>query len=121
MARDVLSLRHDRHRSATTSAIAGRIEVLPSGSLRVMVFAGQDPLTKRWLYLRKIIPSRDVPEQVDEQQLPRPQAHLTVSASIRSVPHERDVRVIVAIARRTDSVGNRGWIWWLEVRPKLAG
>ncbi|QJY44814.1 tyrosine-type recombinase/integrase [Pseudonocardia broussonetiae] len=61
----------------------GRIEQLPSGSLRVVVYAGQDPLTKRRHYLREIIPAgpraaieadkalRRLAVQVDEQRNPR--------------------------------------------------
>jgi integrase len=60
----------------------GRIEVLPSGSLRVVVYAGVDPLTKRRHYLREIIPAsptaaaeaekalRKLRVQVDEQRNP---------------------------------------------------
>jgi integrase len=33
----------------------GQIEELPSGSLRVTVYAGVDPLTKRRHYLREVI------------------------------------------------------------------
>jgi len=61
----------------------GRIEQLPSGSLRAVVYAGQDPLTKRRHYLREIIPAgpraaveadkalRRLAVQVDEQRNPR--------------------------------------------------
>ncbi|WP_218603865.1 tyrosine-type recombinase/integrase [Pseudonocardia abyssalis] len=61
----------------------GRIEQLPSGSLRVVVYAGQDPLTKRRHYLREIIPAgpraaveadkalRRLAVQVDEERNPR--------------------------------------------------
>jgi len=61
----------------------GRIEQLPSGSLRVVVYPGQDPLTKRRHYLREIIPAapraaveadkalRRLAVQVDEQRNPR--------------------------------------------------
>ena len=35
----------------------GSIEELPSGSLRVSVYAGIDPVTKRRHYLREIIPA----------------------------------------------------------------
>ncbi|MCW2721809.1 MAG: integrase family protein, partial [Pseudonocardia sp.] len=36
--------------SRRRSRSKGRIEQLPSGSLRVVVYAGQDPLTKRRHY-----------------------------------------------------------------------
>lgn len=61
----------------------GRIEVLPSGSLRVVVFVGRDPLTKRRLYLRELIPPEPTAEtdaektlrrmvvELDEQRSPR--------------------------------------------------
>jgi len=64
----------------------GRIEVLPSGSLRVVVYAGQDPLTKRRTYLRELIPAgpkaaaeaekalRRLSVQIDEQRNPRTNA-----------------------------------------------
>jgi integrase len=35
----------------------GNIEILPSGSLRVRVYAGRDPITRRAHYLRETIPS----------------------------------------------------------------
>lgn len=35
----------------------GEIEQLPSGSLRVKVYAGIDPLTKKRHYLREVIPA----------------------------------------------------------------
>jgi integrase len=61
----------------------GRIEELPSGSLRVSVYAGVDPLTKRRIYLKETVP--DGPKahaeaeraltrllnQVDEKRHPR--------------------------------------------------
>jgi integrase len=61
----------------------GQIEELPSGSLRVTVYAGVDPLTKRRHYLREIISAgptanadaekarRRLVVQVDEQRSPR--------------------------------------------------
>lgn len=62
----------------------GRIETLPSGSLRVSVYAGVDPLTGQRNYLKEVIP-HDTPNiereaekirtrllnQVDEQRNPR--------------------------------------------------
>jgi integrase len=35
----------------------GRIEVLPSGALRVSVYAGLNPLTKQRHYLREVVPA----------------------------------------------------------------
>jgi integrase len=35
----------------------GRIEVLPSGALRVSVYAGQNPVTKQRHYLREVVPA----------------------------------------------------------------
>ena len=64
----------------------GRIEKLTSGSLRVSVYAGIDPLTKRRIYVRETIPagSRAQAEaeraltrllnQVDEKRQPRTSA-----------------------------------------------
>ena len=59
----------------------GSIEVLPSGALRVAVYAGVDPLSGRRHYLREVIPAgpkaaaeadkavRRLAGQVDEQRL----------------------------------------------------
>jgi integrase len=61
----------------------GRIEQLPSGSLRVSVYAGIDPVTKRRHYLREVVPAgpraaaeadkvaRRLAGQVDERRHPR--------------------------------------------------
>jgi integrase len=61
----------------------GRIEELPSGSLRVSVYAGIDPVTKRRHYLREVVPAgpraaaeaekvaRRLAGQVDERRHPR--------------------------------------------------
>ena len=61
----------------------GQVEELPSGSLRVTVYAGVDPLTKRRHFLREVIPAgptaaadaekalRRLVVQVDEQRSPR--------------------------------------------------
>ena len=61
----------------------GSIEELPSGSLRVSVYAGIDPVTKRRHYLREIIPAgpkagveaekvmRRLAGEVDERRHPR--------------------------------------------------
>lgn len=66
----------------------GTIEELPSGSLRVAVYAGMDPLTKNRHYLRETIPAgprseaeaekvlRRLLNQVDEQRNPRTNATL---------------------------------------------
>jgi len=64
----------------------GSVEELPSGSLRVSVYAGIDPVTKRRHYLREIIPAgpkavaeaekvmRRLAGQVDERRHPRTNA-----------------------------------------------
>lgn len=64
----------------------GQIEELPSGSLRVTVYAGIDPLTKRRHYLREVIPAgptaateakkalRRLVVQVDEKRNPQTSA-----------------------------------------------
>jgi hypothetical protein len=61
----------------------GQVEQLPNGSLRVTVYAGVDPLTKRRYYLREVIPAgpnasaeaekvlRRLAVQVDEKWNPR--------------------------------------------------
>jgi integrase len=61
----------------------GRIEELPSGSLRVSVYTGIDPVTKRRHYLREVVPAgpramveaekvaRRLAGQVDERRHPR--------------------------------------------------
>lgn len=61
----------------------GTIEELPSGSLRVSLFAGRDPVTGRRLYLRELIPpgpraardaekaARRLGTQLDERRSPR--------------------------------------------------
>jgi integrase len=63
----------------------GSIDTLPSGALRVRVYAGRDPLTKRDHYLVEIVPpgpeaaaeAEKVPtrflHQVDEQRSPLPE------------------------------------------------
>ncbi|HYT10709.1 MAG TPA: hypothetical protein VEL73_08620, partial [Mycobacteriales bacterium] len=35
----------------------GRIEALPSGSLRVVVYAGIDPISKKRHYLKETVPT----------------------------------------------------------------
>jgi integrase len=35
----------------------GEIETLPSGSLRVKVYAGEDPISKRRHYLTEVVPA----------------------------------------------------------------
>jgi integrase len=63
--------------------VKGSIEQLPSGSLRVSVYAGIDPLTKHRHYLRELVPAgpraadeaekvmRGLAGQVDESRNPR--------------------------------------------------
>lgn len=64
----------------------GQIEQLPSGSYRVKVYAGLDPVTKKRLYLDEVIPAgpraaRDAEKvrtkllaQLDERRNPRTRA-----------------------------------------------
>ncbi len=71
----------------------GQIEQLPSGSLRVTVYAGTDPLTKRRHYLREVIPAgptaaaeaekapRRLGVQVDEKRSPQTSATVEQSAT----------------------------------------
>jgi hypothetical protein len=66
----------------------GGIETLPSGALRVMVYAGIDPVSGKRHYLREVIPAgpkaaaeaekalRRLANQVDEKQNPRTSATL---------------------------------------------
>ena len=66
----------------------GNIEALPSGALRVRVYAGVDPVTRRAHYLTETIPpgrtaARDAEKtrtrllnQVDERKAPRTSATL---------------------------------------------
>jgi hypothetical protein len=66
----------------------GRVEQLPSGSLRAVVYAGTDPLTGRRHFLREVIPAgpkaadeaekavRRLAAQVDERKHPRTNATL---------------------------------------------
>ncbi|MEU8227316.1 tyrosine-type recombinase/integrase [Kribbella sp. NPDC048915] len=49
----------------------GGIETLPSGSLRVSVFAGRDPITKDRVYLRETIPAGPKAEEQAETVLTR--------------------------------------------------
>ncbi|MFG1820700.1 hypothetical protein ACGFIF_43575 [Kribbella sp. NPDC049174] len=68
----------------------GSVEELPSGALRVVVYAGIDPVTKRRHYLRETIPAntpkaaeeaeraiRRLQSQVDERRQPRTNASLS--------------------------------------------
>ncbi|WP_203927987.1 tyrosine-type recombinase/integrase [Virgisporangium ochraceum] len=73
---------------ATAKRRRGEIENLPSGSLRVKVYAGIDPVTKRRHYLHETIPAGPTAEreaekartrllaQVDERRNPRTRATL---------------------------------------------
>lgn len=49
----------------------GRIEDLPSGSLRVSVYAGVDPLTKRRIYLKETVPAGPKAHAAAERMLTR--------------------------------------------------
>jgi hypothetical protein len=71
---------------SSAEAASGRIEKLSSGSLRVSVYAGADPITKRRAYLRETIPGGPkahaeaekaqtrLLNQVDEKRHPRTSA-----------------------------------------------
>ena len=64
----------------------GRIEILPSGSLRVHVYAGLDPITKKRHYLKETVPAGPraaataekvrtrLLKQVDDRRAPRTKA-----------------------------------------------
>jgi integrase/DNA-binding FadR family transcriptional regulator len=54
-----------------TGRQAGEIEVLPSGALRVKVYAGVDPVTKRRHYLRETIPAGPKAEREAKKVLAR--------------------------------------------------
>src|SRR5215213_2651329 len=66
----------------------GSVETLPSGALRVAVYAGTDPLTGKRHYLREVVPAgpkaageadkamRRLVSQVDERRNPRTNATL---------------------------------------------
>ena len=66
----------------------GSVEQLPSGALRVAVYAGTDPLTGKRHYLREVVPAgpkaaaeaekvmRRLASQVDERRHPRTNATL---------------------------------------------
>jgi hypothetical protein len=43
--------------SKSPRRVRGRIETLPSGSLRVKVYVGIDPVSKKRLYLEETIPA----------------------------------------------------------------
>jgi hypothetical protein len=47
----------------------GGIETLPSGSLRVSVYAGRDPITKDRVYLRETVPAGPNAEEQAETLL----------------------------------------------------
>ncbi len=78
----------------------GSIEELPSGALRVAVYAGRDPLTGRWHYLREVIRPGPVPvpeaqkalrwlaNQVDERRNPRTNA--TINQLLDRYPDQFD-------------------------------
>jgi integrase len=59
------------HRGATGNKPVGKqrgeLETLPSGSIRVKVYAGRDPVTKRRLYLTETIPPGPKQEKLAEQ------------------------------------------------------
>jgi integrase len=79
---------------ATKSRARGEIETLPSGSLRVRVYAGVDPVSKKKHYLTETVPAGPKADklaekartrllaQVDERRNPRTNA--TVSQLINS-------------------------------------
>jgi integrase len=62
----------------------GSIDVLPSGSLRVRVYAGQDPLTKKRLTLVKTIPTGPHAQKHAEAALDRMQREVAERRSPRT-------------------------------------
>ena len=62
---------------APSSARRGSIDVLPSGALRVRVYAGQDPLTKKRHTLTQTIPAGPGAEKQAEAALDRMQREVT--------------------------------------------
>src|SRR5690348_12570371 len=93
--------------------VRGRVETLPSGSLRVKVYAGVDPVSKQKHYLTETVPAgpkaADLAEkartrllaQVDERRSPRTKA--TVNQLMDRYLDELDVGV-------TTRVGYEGYI-----------
>jgi len=57
--------------SPTAKRSRGEIETLPSGSLRVKVYAGIDPISKTRMYLRETIPAGPTAEREAEKVLAR--------------------------------------------------
>lgn len=101
----------------------GNVEELPSGALRVSVYAGIDPLTKRRHYLRETVPAgpgaqaeaekvlRRLAGQVDEQRNPRTSA--TVDQLLDRHFDLLDIE--------PDTVENYRRLARLHVRPLIGG
>src|SRR5215475_14616776 len=99
----------------------GSIDRLPSGALRVRVFAGYDPLTKQRHYLHEVVPAGPGAEreaekvrtrllnEVDEDRSPRTRA--TVSQLMDRYLEVLDV----------EETTKRGYIGYIEkhIRPQL--
>jgi len=82
----------------------GRIEVLPSGSLRVVVFCGRDPLTKRRLYQRELIPAGPTAQAEAEKALRR---------MVVEIDEERNSRTAATVAQLLER-----HFALLEIEPK---
>jgi hypothetical protein len=109
--------------SRRTRRQRGAVEALPSGALRVCVYAGVDPLTGRRHYLREAVPAghgaqaaadkvlRRLAGQVDEQRNPRTNA--TVDQLLDRHFELLDIE--------PDTVENYRRLARLHVRPLIGG
>src|SRR4051812_12646745 len=93
-----------RSTARRTTRSRGRIEVLPSGSLRVIVFCGRDPLTKRRLYQRELIPAGPTAQAEAEKALRR---------MVVEIDEERNPRTAATVAQLLDR-----HFELLEIEPK---
>ena len=99
------------------SARRGTIEELPSGSLRVSLFAGRDPVTGRRLYLRELIPpgpcaareaekaARRLGTQLDERRSPRTSATVNQMLDKYFEVLDRDVSTVSTYRGHLSAVG----------------
>lgn len=97
-----------------TTRSRGRVETLPSGSLRVSVYAGTDPVTKRRHYLREVVPAgpkapkeaqkvlRRLANQIDERQNPRTAATVDQLLDHYFEVLDRDASTMTTYARYSD-------------------
>jgi hypothetical protein len=77
---------HGPHHGATTGRQRGQIEQLPSGSLRVTVYAGVDPLTKRRHYLHEVIPPGRPPPRTRRRRCAGSQSRSTTNGTRGPAP-----------------------------------